>query len=115
MAQKPEPKLGELIPIDVRIADVTKIPPKYYVHDEVLAALQRVIRSDVVVHGNPVPPGAEAVRVPYTVAAARKRMAIANSDLGRQLKQSLPQLIGLWMTIIVIIAAVAIAWRYVSA
>lgn len=115
MAKKLDPKLGEFIPIDVRIADVTKIPPKYFVHDEVLAALQRVIRSDVVVHGNPVPPGAEAIRVPYTIDAARRRFKVANQDLGHQLLRVLPQLIVLWLTIIVIVAAIAIAWRYLNA
>lgn len=115
MSKLPEPKKGDIIPIDVRIADVTKIPPKFFVHDEVLAALQRVIRTEVVVRGNPVPPGVEAVHVPYTVSAARQRMAVANSDLVHQLKRSAPGLIMLWLTLIVIIAAVAIAWRYISA
>lgn len=103
MAKKlPEPKLGDMVPVDVRIKNVNDIPAKYFLHDEVLEALHRVIRSDVVVHQNPVPPGAEAVMSHYTMAAARKRMIVANSDLGRQLKKAAPSFIYLWLTLAVI-------------
>lgn len=102
MAKLPEPKKDELVPVDVRIKNVNDIPAKYYLHDEVLAALQRVIRSDVVVHGNPVPPGVDAVLVPYTMAAARKRLAVANSDLGQTLKKAAPSFVFLWITLAII-------------
>lgn len=99
MAQSEQPKPGDLIPIDVRITNVNDIPAKYFLHDEVIQALHRVIRSDVVIHGNPVPPGAEAVRVPYTVGAARRRFAVANEDLAHQVKRALPGLIFIWAII----------------
>lgn len=102
MAKLPEPKTGELIPVDVRIKNVNDIPAKYFLHDEVLAALQRVIRTDVVVHEKPVPPGVDAVLVPYTMAAARKRMAVANSDLAHTLKRAWPSFVFLWITLAII-------------
>lgn len=97
----------EMIPVDVRITDVTKIPAKYFVHDEILQALHRVIRSDVVVHGNPVPPGADAVFKPYTMSAARERFSVANQDLAHQLKRLIPSFIVLW---IAVAGAVVVAW-----
>lgn len=114
MAQLPEPKKDELIPIDVRIKNINDIPPKYFLHDEVLAALQRVIRSDVVVHGNPVPPGVDAILVPYTMAAARKRFAVANDDLRQVAKKALPSFIFLWLTLVVIGLIVYFVWRGIS-
>jgi hypothetical protein len=102
MAKLPEPKTGDLIPVDVRIKNVNDIPAKYFLHDEVLAALHRVIRTDVVVHEKPVPPGVDAVLVPYTMAAARKRFAVANDDLRQVAKKAPPSFIFLWLTLALI-------------
>lgn len=61
MTSTAEQKSDDLVPVDIRIKNVSEIPSKYFLHDEISSALQRVIRSDVIVHGNPVPPGAEAI------------------------------------------------------
>lgn len=103
----PQPKLGEQVAVDVRIKDVNEIPAKYFLHNEVLEALHRVIRSDVVVHGHPVPPGVDAVFSAYTMGAARRRFDVANADLAHQVKRAAPGLIFIWL---IIAGGTVIAW-----
>ncbi len=104
---KSKPKLGDMVPIDVRILDVGSIPAKYFLHDEVIEALHRVVRSDVVVHGNPVPPGAEPVMGRESMATANQRVRIASSDLGYQLRRGLP---GVIFILIIAAGSTVIAW-----
>lgn len=108
-------KPGDLVPVDVRITDVGKVPSKYFVHDEVLAALQRVIRSDVVVHNNPVPPGVDAVFKPYSTASAFAQLHVANDDLKFQLRKAVPGLIFLCVIGIIVILVVWAVWSIVHA
>lgn len=96
MSDTPKPKLGDMVPVDIRIKNVNDIPAKYFLEDRVLEALHQVIRSEVVVHGKPVPPGAEAIFSAYTTGAARRRMAVANSELGYQLQRLTPGMIMLF-------------------
>jgi hypothetical protein len=107
MAKIPEPKIGDKVPVDVRIVNVNNIPAKYFLHDEILQALQRIIRTEVVVRGEPVPPGAQAVFSAYTTAAAAKRFAIANDNLKHEVKRAAPALIFFWL---VIAGGTVIAW-----
>ena len=110
MGKLPEPQLGDKVVVDVQITDINAIPAKYFVHTEVQDALLRVIRSDVIVHQNPVPPGVRAVFGAHTMATARQRLAVANQDLAYQLKRAAPGLIFIALIIMLIASAVVWAW-----
>lgn len=85
MGKQPKSEIKDMVVADVRITDVSALPAKYFLHDEVIAALKAVVRSDVVVHGNPVPPGAKPVMVPSSSATAlgagMARLAGAAKDI----------------------------------
>lgn len=82
MTQKKDDK----VIIDIRITDVGSLPPQYFLHDAVIAALRDVVRSDVVVHGNPLPPGAQAIK---GHPKGPKALEAAKRQLGFELKTAI--------------------------
>lgn len=61
MSDKPKTAKPDLKITDVAIFDIAAVPAKYFAHDEVIEAVRRVVRSDVVVHGAAVPAGVKPV------------------------------------------------------
>lgn len=91
----------EKVVIDVRITDVGTLPPQYFTHDAVVAALRDVVRSDVVVHGNDVPPGAEAIkghpRGPMAQSAAKRQLTF---ELKHAVKRDWPLFLVIWLSVV---------------
>lgn len=98
MTQKKDDK----VVIDVRIVDVGLLPPQYFTHDAVIEALRNVVRSDVVVHGNPVPPGAQAVKGhPRGPIALEARSKSAGFELKQAARQQWPVFIATLLAVII--------------
>lgn len=86
-------KQNKVVPVDVRITDVSKLPPKYFMHENVIEALRLAVRSDVVAHEKPVPPGAQGVFSAANGMLARNvRLAMAKEGLGRWIRKRGPTL-----------------------
>lgn len=93
MSKKTKPVVA-----DIRITDVNKIPPKYFLSDEVTNALRRAIRADVVLSGAPVPPGCRAVMSQNRIkAAAQDIPGVALREVFHGLKKDLPRLIKFYL------------------
>ena len=100
------------VPVDVRIVNIADIPPQYFLHHEVTTALRAVIRSDVVVYGKPVPPGAEAVFGEKSdVKAQAANLKIHTRELARQVRLLIPGLLAIAFIVAVISAAVYFVMR----
>lgn len=125
MSDIPQTKIDDLVPVDIRITNVNDLPAKYFLHDEVSEALRRIVRSDVVVHGAPVPPGAQAVMGSKVKGRKLelKRQSEAPHAIGRLIDQTfyaihdhinkLPALVIFIWQLLIIVAGIAVIWQSV--
>lgn len=88
--------------VDVRIVDISHLPPHYFLHEAVLATLRDVVRSDVVVKGNPVPPGATPIfGHRYSIIAKNSALRSLRFESRSALKRNWAAIIICWCMIII--------------
>ena len=79
-------KKENLVLTDVRVTDVSKLPPKYFSDERVIDILRQVIAEDVVLHKKRIPAGVDPLYGPDTTDSAFRVFNIAKQGLITNLK-----------------------------